>query len=131
MADHSYIQNIQPLDKEVKAALETVVSNLGAGGTAQADLDATEATIITDLGVLRTPIVATVVDLGVLRTSIIAIATAVDAIATKINTLTTKLNADAGVTDTDYATNFATNLAAGAGTPAAITAATPAAITTA
>jgi hypothetical protein len=81
------------LDRDIKKLLNDVrddcVSN--PGGTIQADVDAMEATIITDLGVLRT--------------AIIAIATAVDAIATKVNA---------------SQTNCATNLAAGAGTPAAI-----------
>lgn len=43
------------------------------------------------------------------------LAATVDAIqnqATKLDTLTAKLNADAGVTDTDYATNFASTTAA-------------------
>lgn len=72
-----------------------------------------------------------IVDLGVLRTAIIAALTALDAHAvvlnaqaTRVNATGTKLNADAGVTDTDYGTNLATNTATtnvSGSTPAAMT----------
>lgn len=102
----SYIQGAK-IDPDLKAVLEALrtevlVTGSGVDATAraaataaQADLDATEATVITDLGVLRTAIIAAL---------------------TALDTLATKLNADAGVTDTNYATNnVATN------SPAAVT----------
>lgn len=58
---------------------------------------------------LRILLAAAQVDIASLRTKIIAM-------ATKIDVLTAKLNADAGVTDTNYATDFASTL-----TPAALT----------
>lgn len=72
---------------DLKAVLESILATATSSTTAaavQTDLDATEATIITDLGALRT---------------------AHNAIATALDTLAAKLNADAGVTDTNYATN--------------------------
>lgn len=93
-----YIQAVQG-GLDLKAALETLrtdmLTNSVNATTVQADLDATEATIITDLGVLRTAIIAAL--------------TALDALGTK-------LNADAGVTDENYPTN---NVATSS--PAAIT----------
>ena len=44
--------------------------------------------------------------------SVKLLAQAVVALATKIDVLTAKLNADGGVTDTDYATNFASTVSA-------------------
>lgn len=41
-----------------------------------------------------------------------AMVDAIQNLATKCDTLTTKLNADAGVTDTNYATDFASTTAA-------------------
>jgi len=98
MATTSYIQGCTaPLD--VKAALEALrddlLVNADNASTVQADLDATEATVVTDLGNLRTAIVY---------------------ILGAMDTLATKLNADAGVTDTDYVTTNASGH-----TPAAIT----------
>lgn len=94
----SYIQGAL-LEPEVKKVLEAVRTDCLTNGTnasaVQADLDATTATIITDLGVLRTAIVYL---LGAL------------------DTVTTKLNADAGVTDVNYVTTNASGH-----TPAAIT----------
>lgn len=88
------------LDVDLKALLQKLYDDLtalalaGTNATAvQTDLDATEATIITDMTTLRT--------------AIIAIATAVDVIATKVNA---------------SATSCATNLAATIGTPAITTA---------
>lgn len=49
---------------------------------------------------LRALLNAVLVDNAALRTSITAV-------TAKLDLLTAKLNADAGVTDTDYATNFA------------------------
>lgn len=49
---------------------------------------------------LRKLLEATQTDLAALRTAIFAI-------TAKMDVLTAKLNADAGVTDTNYATNFA------------------------
>lgn len=47
-----------------------------------------------------------------LRKLLGAIVDGVQNLATKLDTLTAKLNADAGVTDTDYATNFVSTTAA-------------------
>lgn len=92
------------LDVEMKALLETAMSTGGAA--AQADLDAVEASVI--------------VDLGNVRTGVIAALTAIAAVATALNTLATKLNADGGVTDTNYVTNNDTTQVA-TSSPAALT----------
>jgi hypothetical protein len=88
------------MDVDLKSLLQKLYDDLNTIATSstnavavQSDLDATEATVITDLTTLRT--------------AIIAIATAVDAIAVKVNAA---------------ATNCATNLAATIGTPAITTA---------
>lgn len=47
-----------------------------------------------------------------LRAALAALVNAVQNLATKMDTLGAKLNADATVTDTDYATNFVTTTAA-------------------
>jgi hypothetical protein len=47
-----------------------------------------------------------------LRAIVAAQTDAIQNLATKLDTLTAKLNADAGVTDTNYATDFATTTAA-------------------
>lgn len=47
-----------------------------------------------------------------LRAVLAATVDAVQNLATKLDTLTAKLNADAGVTDTNYATDFASTTAA-------------------
>ena len=87
------------LDPEIKKTLELLRTDCLTNGTkasaVQTDLDATEATVITDLGVLRTAIIAAL---------------------TALDTMATKLNADAGVTDTNYATNNVSG-----SSPAAIT----------
>lgn len=57
-------------------------------------------------------------DLAAVRAEVVKLVTDVGTRITEFNTLTTKLNADAGVTDTNYAT------------AAVITAAAPAALTT-
>lgn len=44
-----------------------------------------------------------------LLTDITALRTATNAAIVKMNTLTVKLNSDGGVSDADYATNFATD----------------------
>jgi hypothetical protein len=92
-----YIQN-STASLDVKAALEQLrtdaVTNNSASAV-QTDLDATEATIITDLGNLRTAVIAAL--------------TAIDLMATMIN-------ADAGTVGTDFIT---TNAAASS--PAAVT----------
>lgn len=94
--------------------------------------------ILTDLGVLATPTTAGVTDTTAIRAEVVKLVTDITALrvvvaalvtdmATRItnfNTLTTKLNADAGVTDTNYAAAGAITALA----PAAITAANPAAI---
>jgi len=89
MATTKYIQGCTaPLD--VKDAMEQLRSDCLTNGTnasaVQTDLDATEATVITDLTHLRT---------------------AVSALATAVDVLAAKLNADAGVTDTNYSTGNA------------------------
>ena len=68
-----------------------------------ADLEAVLDSLLTDITAIRTQVAALVTDM----------ATRV----TEFNTLTTKLNADAGVTDTNYATATAETAAA----PAALT----------
>lgn len=78
------------LDPQIKAALEKF-SAAGVNST----LDTNRGTIVADLTNLRTKIIA---------------------LATALDTLAAKLNADATVTDTNYATNnVATN------SPAALT----------
>ena len=62
---------------------------------------------------------AVLTDLTELRTELAAAVADVKRVAGALDTLATKLNADAGVTDTNYAT----------GNSAAITAATPGALT--
>lgn len=47
-----------------------------------------------------------------LRATLAALVNAVQNLATKMDTLATKLNNDAGVTDVNYATDFATTTAA-------------------
>ena len=100
MATTKYIQGCTaPLD--VKDAMEQLRSDCLTNGTnasaVQTDLNAVEASVI--------------VDLTTLRSAMIVLATALD-------TLATKLNADAGVTDTNYATTNAATM----GTPAITTA---------
>ena len=46
-------------------------------------------------------------------TDLTALKTAINGINAKLDVLTAKLNADAGVTDTNYATNFASTLNVG------------------
>jgi hypothetical protein len=46
------------------------------------------------------------------RTSSAAIVDAIQNLATKLDTLTAKMNADAGITDANYATDFASTTAA-------------------
>jgi len=72
-----------------------------------------------DAAELRKLFDAAQADLASLRTQIIAINDDVGAIRTSLVAITAKLDLDAGVTDTDYATND----------PAAITAADPGALT--
>jgi|SRR5882672_1036168 len=95
---------------DVKAAMELLKADAATVGADQ------EANVVSDLGNLRTAVIAALAGLD-------TIATAHNTLATALNTLATKLNADAGVTDTNYsaanATNAATNYAA-TDTPAAI-----------
>jgi len=93
------------LDVEMKALLESAMATGGAA--AQADLDAVEASVI--------------VDLGNVRTGVIAALTAIAVVATALNTLAAKINGStvSGLAQ-DYATNGATNQVA-ASSPAAIT----------
>jgi hypothetical protein len=78
MATTQYIQAAN-IDPAVKAVLETLKADMltnSVNATAvQTDLDATEATIVTDLGNLRTA----------------------------INNVVTKLNVNAGVAESDFA----------------------------
>ena len=76
------------IDPELKKVLETfsaagVQTNLDTANTTSAT---TKASVIVDLNVLRDAIIA---------------------VNAKLDTLATKLNADGGVTDTNYATDFA------------------------
>jgi hypothetical protein len=91
------IQSHVGIDNDMKVLLEYIISNPGGGSAAsvQTDLDAVEASVIVDLGNLRTAVIAAL---------------------TALDTLATKLNADAGVTDTNYATNNVSG-----SSPAAIT----------
>ncbi len=95
------------LDQEVKNALDSAAATSGTTDTtARTDIDAVEASVI--------------VDLGAIRTAVIAALTAIDTLAGAVNTLATKLNADAGVTDTNYAAANAVNNAS-TSSPAALT----------
>lgn len=104
-------------------------------------------TILVDLGVLRTPAGALVTDYTAGRAEIVKLVTDISALRTTVaalqvdcanrlanhNTLIAKLNADAGVTDIDYAVATAATASAPAaitaGNPAAVSAVTPAALT--
>jgi hypothetical protein len=72
------------LDPELKKVLEAT-----SAAAALAVANADRGTIVTDLTALRAAILA---------------------LNAKLDVLTTKLNADAGVTDVNYATNFAATL---------------------
>ena len=74
---------------------------------------------------VRAKVVAVVTDLGNLRTTLAAVQTDVANLRSWANTLATKLNADAGVTDTNYAAPSAVTSSA----PSALTAANPDAAT--
>lgn len=74
---------------------------------------------------VRAKAVAIVADLTALRGTVAALVVDVAAIRSHLATLSTKLNADAGVTDADYAAPSAVTSAA----PDALTAAAPAAAT--
>lgn len=109
MSTPTYIADslLDPQMKKVLAAMHADLLVSATNATAvQVDVDAIEASVI--------------VDMTAIRAAVIAALTAIDAANTKINTLTTKLNADAGVTDTNYATNFSTTNVADS-TPAALT----------
>ncbi len=67
---------------------------------------------------IRLVLAAMLVDVTAIRAEVVKLVTDMGTRITEFNTLTTKLNADAGVTDTNYAT------------ATAITAANPAALTT-
>jgi hypothetical protein len=82
------------LDPEIKKLLE-----LYTAAGVQTNLETLQGTVVVDLTALRNAIVA------------------LDA---KLDVLTAKLNADLGVTDTDYATNFAATI-----DPAALTTPAP------
>ena len=74
---------------------------------------------------VRAKVVLLVTDITALRGTVAAVVTDVAAIRGHLATLSTKLNADAGVTDTNYATPPTVTSSA----PAAITAANPDAAT--
>lgn len=105
----SYIQGAL-IDIEHKKVLEALRADLLVSATnatvVQADLDATEATVIADMTAIRAGVIAAL--------------TAIDTLAGALNTLATKLNADAGVTDTNYAAANAVNNAS-TSSPAALT----------
>jgi hypothetical protein len=92
MTDYIQASILSLEEKKVMEALRTEMIAVAQSSTnaanVQSNLDAEVATIITDLGNLRT---AVNYGLGAL------------------DTLATKLNADTGVTDTDYATDNATH----------------------
>lgn len=73
------------IDPAVKAVLEAMPS----AATVAANLATLKASVIVDLGAHRT---------------------AITAITAKMDVLAGKLNADAGVTDTNYAVNFASTI---------------------
>ena len=74
---------------------------------------------------IRAKLVAVISDLGTARTERAALVTDVAALRAHLATLSTKLNADAGVTDTNYAVPPTLTSAA----PASLTATNPAALT--
>jgi hypothetical protein len=82
------------LDPEVKKVLESY-SAAGVGTAADTANDVLQNSVVVDLTALRAAVVA---------------------MNAKLDVLTAKLNADAGVTDANYATNFAATL-----DPAALT----------
>jgi len=98
----TYIQGAL-LDPEAKKALEALridlLVNANNASGVQLNLGTLQGTVVVDLTALRAAIIA------------------LDA---KLDVLTAKLNADAGVTDTNYATNFAATI-----DPAALTTLAP------
>jgi hypothetical protein len=78
------------LDPEIKKVLEAIIAVGAQGG-----VSGLKSTVIVDLNSLRSTIVS---------------------LNAKLDVLTAKMNADAGITDINYATNFAATL-----TPPAIT----------
>lgn len=115
-----------------------VVNEIRTGYTAnKADYAAGRAEVVklvTDLTATRAEVAKLVTDATALRVTVVAL---IADMATRIanhNTLTTKLNADAGVTDTNYAAAGAITAVDGgvitAAAPAAVTAVAPAAVTT-
>jgi hypothetical protein len=63
-----------------------------------------------NMAAIKVPITSTNIDQAALVTLLNNMATAINALITDHNTLRTKLNADAGVTDTNYAASTASTI---------------------
>jgi septal ring factor EnvC (AmiA/AmiB activator) len=114
--DHDAV-DLQLVLRDIADDLATLKTSINAGRTDETNLPAKINALITDDVSLRTQLTAAIADVTNVRTKFVAV-------LAKLDTLTTKLNADAGVTDTNYATDFASGQ-----TPAAIGAVNPSAAT--
>ena len=115
-----YLGNVATLTAELKLDYTALLADYTAGR-------AEVAKLVTDITAVRAEVVKLVTDYTAGRAEVVKLVTDHAALITNFNTLRTKLNADAGVTDTDYAAATAATAVA----PAAVTAANPAAITAA
>ena len=94
------------------------------------ELQTDHATFKTVVDELKTDYTALLADVTATRAEVVKLVTDMGTRITEFNTLTTKLNADAGVTDVNYATATAITAAAPAAlTATAIAASSPAALT--
>ncbi len=102
-----------------------LAGDISGNGMNQGDLAAVLANIVTMLTELKLDHDAIVTDATAIRAEVVKLVTDMGTRITEHNTLTTKLNADAGVTDTNYAAATAIT----AGNPAAVSSTTIAATT--